>query len=516
MSENLSYSMGESFEMSPEIELYALTCASLSQPTYYVNDPNRFIERIRGLIGRVDPLFVGQLAVYIREKMNLRKIPLILTVELAKVHNNDDLIRRLSRRVIQRADEIVTLLDYYVKANELKPKVVEKKGVKRTKTVHSLSNQMKKGIADAFHKFNEYQFGKYNRAVSGIKLRDALFLTHPKPSNGMEKILFDKIASDTLSTPETWETKKSDAGQVGADSKKVWEELILSGKMGYMALLRNLRNFLKDDIDSLLISKVASILSDPENVKKSKQLPFRFLSAWRMLNGDIDYSGWDVMSVKRPDVYNEICTPILLEALENAVDCSLDNIPMFANKSILLATDVSGSMIQNVSEKSSIRLFDIGALFANLVHKRVSDSKVGMFGDTFKILDDLPEGTLQATNELYRREGEVGYSTNGYLVVEHALNEYKKSGITYDSIMIFTDTQLWGRHSINTLWNEYRAYVPNAKLYLFNLSSYGQTPISLKGNGVSLITGWSDSIFKVLQNIENGEDILSEIREISL
>jgi TROVE domain. len=120
--------------------------------------------------------------------MNLRTIPMVLTVELAKCHKGDNLLRRLAGKVISRADEITELLSYYVKANNLEPKFVESKGGHNVeKKVYKLSNQLRKGIADSFFKFDEYQFAKYNRDGE-IKLRDALFLTHPKTKNRSPKV----------------------------------------------------------------------------------------------------------------------------------------------------------------------------------------------------------------------------------------------------------------------------------------------------------------------------------------
>jgi len=67
-------------------------------------------------------------------------------------------------------------------------------------------------LALAFNKFDEYQFSKYNRDAD-VKLRDALFLVHPRPKTELQQLLFDKIAADTLDTAYTWETELSRAGQ---------------------------------------------------------------------------------------------------------------------------------------------------------------------------------------------------------------------------------------------------------------------------------------------------------------
>ena len=517
---DINHEGDSSYKLTPEMELYSMVCTSALQPKFYVPNTNDQLNKIKTALRNVDPLFAAQLAVYAREKMYLRSIPLVLAVELTKIYKgNDDLIRRLTKRVVQRADEITELLSYYVKANKKEPKVIKTKGNHTTyKTIHGLSNQMNKGIKDLFEsgKFNEYQLAKYNRKTE-IKLRDALFLSHPKPQNQEQKDLFNKLANNDLDIPYTWEVEMSMAGEIKGSKKEVWENMIDSGKMGYMAMLRNLRNFVKEGISNEHIYKVAERLSDYEQVKRSKQLPFRFLSAYRALGqnparnmywGENDYATSE----------NENCHPALLRALEKAVCISVENIPMFTGEDVLIATDVSGSMQHTFSERGTTQLFDIGTLLAMLLQNRCANATVGMFGDTWKVLDDLPSNNiLEATNEVHKREGEVGYSTNGWKILDWCLKTKKK----YDRIMIFTDCQMWNsnnrdKNSINRLWYRYRSISPKTKLYLFDLSGYGGSPLDMRDNNVHLISGWSEKIFNVMSNIEQGGSSLDEIKEIKL
>jgi 60 kDa SS-A/Ro ribonucleoprotein len=91
-----------------------------------------------------------------------------------------------------------------------------------------------------------------------------------------KQTLFDKIAEQTLQGPCAWETQLSTRG----NSKEVWEQLIDSGKADYMALLRNLKNILDAGLDEERMEQVAAKLEDPDQVRRSRQLPVRFLSAY--------------------------------------------------------------------------------------------------------------------------------------------------------------------------------------------------------------------------------------------
>ena len=97
---------------------------------------------------------------------------------------------------------------------------------------------MKKGLAAAFPKFDEYQLAKYDRG-GPIKLRDVLFLCHAKPRDAAQAGVWKQLiwgrahharhlGGCTLSS--------------GADKREAWERLLREQKLGALALLRNLRN----------------------------------------------------------------------------------------------------------------------------------------------------------------------------------------------------------------------------------------------------------------------------------
>ena len=487
----VNYENAPAYRLSAEWDLYATVVTSSLSDKFYETGNDR-LEKLRQLIQTNDPLFVARLAVYAREKMNLRSIPLVLAVELAKTHSGDALVRQMTARIIQRADEITELLAYYQLANNRQ----------EIKKLNRLSKQLQAGLQNAFNKFDEYQFAKYNRDTE-IKLRDALFLVHPRAKNEDQQLIFNKIVENKLQIPYTWETELSALGQTKFETpeakkeafKNKWEELIDSGKVGYMALLRNLRNILEADVSLQHIQTVCETLSSKDKVLKSKQLPFRFLAAYRELSKVVSGYSSKVMT-----------------ALEDAVKVSAENIPGFSETTkVLIACDVSGSMQRAISPKSKMMNYDIGLMLGMLLKSRCKNVVSGIFGDTWKIVNLPDSGILSNVDAFYKREGEVGYSTNGYLVIEDLINRNK----VMDKIMIFTDCQLWDSRGFNTqmidVWKKYKTIAPTAKLYLFDLAGYGHVPLDITNEDVHLIAGWSDKIFDVLQAIDNGSDALKEI-----
>lgn len=279
-----------------------------------------------------------------------------------------------------------------------------------------------------------------------------------------------------------------------------------------MALLRNLRNILEAGVSYLHIGKVCAVLSSVEQVAKAKQFPFRYLSAYReliSLGSDSSAKGLEA---------SKGYTGELLDALEKAVQASAQNIKGFnPDTKVLLACDVSGSMQQPVSAKSKVLLYDVGLMLAMLLQSQCKNVQVGMFGDKWKTINVPRNEILSNVQEFYKREGEVGYSTNGYLVIKDLIERRVKM----DKVMFFTDCQLWNSNRttdhIQALWELYKKNVaPDARLYLFDLKGYGQSPLQLLQKDVCLLSGWSDKVFDVLDALEKGGSAQDEISKIEL
>lgn len=499
----LNHEGSRAFRMTPEMELYTAAVTSALSGKFY-ESPKEFVGRISTLVGKVDPMFVAQLAVYTRTVMNLRSIPLLLLVELAKVHSGDDIVSRAVGKTVLRADEITELLACYQWRNPAS-------GIKK---LGKLSRQIQNGLKEAFNRFDEYQFAKYDRKDAEVKLKDALFLVHPKAKDAAQQVLFDKIVAGTLQTPYTWETQLSALGQQQFETpeakkaavKALWEELLDSGKLGYMALLRNLRNILQAEVSPEHVERMCERLADTEQVAKSKQLPFRFLSAYR-----------EIMNVVSPH------TGIILDALEKAALASVANIQGFdINTHVLLASDLSGSMFVPVSPKSSIENADIGVLLSSMLRSKCKSVIAGAFGDRWMVVNAPIKPILANTCDLRKSANVVGCSTNGYKVIDWLI----ENNICVDKVMFFTDCQMWDSEHrrgwfrsekyVSDSWHKYKAKYPEAKLYLFDLAGYGQAPINLVEPDVYLIAGWSEKVFDVMSAIDRGEDALSEIRKIVL
>jgi hypothetical protein len=450
-----------------------------------------------------DPEYAKGLVLALRQDFHLRSVTHVLAAELAhrQVPETADIIEA----ICERPDDMKEILAYYTK----------KYGDKK------LPNSIKKGLGKAFAKFNEYQLSKYDQKGK-VWLRDILRISHPKPANQEQAELWKKVVKDELAPAETWEHKISSEGSTTEN----WAELVKDNKLGYMALLRNLRNLLKKDVPMEVIDQVCAKLTDPEQVKKSKQLPFRFFSAYKSLKSELgksqpnrrqwlydegDDNRGNLKEDKKAESDINACkVEKVFDALEKAARLSACNLPKLNGTSVI-ACDVSSSMEMPISEKSSVERFDIGLVMGALANGFSDKDITGIFGDTWKEIELDPNKPLTSTWEMHRREGEVGYATNGYQVIKSLLETRRK----VDRVLFFTDCQMYGRDTYNEysekncdirdFISRYRKEInKDLKLYFFDMAGYGNCVIPEQDPQTMIVGGWSEKLFDIIPAFEEG------------
>ena len=301
------------YAMDDKSKLVTMVLTSFFNEKKFYGDNSTEMEQLISKVIQQDAKFVSNLAVYARRVFHMRSVSHVMTAYLAHEPNGKPFARKSVKGVSLRGDDVTEILSFYL----------EKFG-------KPIPQSLSKGIADVLKGFDEYTLAKYAGNKKAVKMKDLIILCHPKPQDETQADLWKRCIEGRLSTPETWETQLSQKG----NTTETWESLIDSGKVGYMALLRNLRNIIKANPAN--IEKVYQTIENPEAVKRSKQLPFRFLSA---------YSEIERLHQKRA-----------LDALENAMLASLENLPQISGKTVI-AIDVSGSMTDTISAKSECTVF---------------------------------------------------------------------------------------------------------------------------------------------------------------
>lgn len=300
--------------ISPEAMLRrSVLSTMLWEGNAYGIDGVTVADRIKTLVAKVKPEYVSDLAAEARSKFKLRHVPLLLARELAR---SCKLSANTLAEIIQRPDEMGEFLSIYWKDGKT-----------------AVSNQVKKGLAKCFSKFNEYQLAKWDSNGAAIALRDVMFICHPRPKDSAQEALFKRIANKEMKTPDTWETALSG----GADKKETFSRLMAEKKLGALAFIRNLRNMLSAGISE------SEIRAYSKNIDLERVLPFRYIAA-----------------VKH--------APQLTDMLEDMMFRTLAGMPKLKGRTVLVV-DTSGSMCQPISGKSELSRMDAAAALAMLARE---------------------------------------------------------------------------------------------------------------------------------------------------
>lgn len=405
-----------------------LSCM-LWEDTFY-EDGVSIATRINKLVTLCEPNAVQALARQARGEYNLRHAPLHLIVALIRAGKTNARFREGLREtiadVIQRPDELAELLALY-----WNPKKVP------------LTKQLQRGLGDAFPKFNAYSLAKYNQD-NPIKLRDVLFLSHAKPKDAEQAEIWQQLINGTLPIPNTWEVRLSEA-HTASEKRAVWESLLRENALGAMALIRNLRNMEKVDVNENLIRN--AMLS----AKTDRVLPFRFITASR-------YS----KNFKRE--------------LEKMMLKCLEGTEQLKGNTIILV-DVSGSMDVALSAKSEMLRWEAAgglAILAKAVFPKsqihtFSHQTVRVHGDGFELIENI--GKSQQHGGTY-------------------LGKAMKDIPTADRVIVITDEQ----SSDSVDWNRF------GMTYVINVAPYKQG-ISYHSNVIHL-DGFSDAVIRWIGKFE--------------
>lgn len=518
----LTRESGAGFVKTEKTALFCLAVTNMvKEPTYYESADKRD-SRMVDLVRKVavaDPEWIAAFVPYLRNVANMRSASIVIAAEAAKalldarpkgVQVTPISIPDLIDSAIVRGDEPAEMLGYWMSVYGRKVPMGVKRGVARAAT----------------RIFNERNAIKYDTNSQSIRYGDVIELTHPAPKAAWQSGLFDHLltrrhgvketsfeglpileaANHLALIPEgerraaievygpemlndagfTWERLSS--WIPGGMDAAAWEAIIPS--MGYMALLRNLRNFEQAKVSKSVLKTVRDKLEDPEQVTKSRQFPYRFYSAWK--NSGSTY---------------------FASAIETALELSTANIPEFSGRTGVLI-DTSGSMAAPVSGRSDIAMWEIGALFAASVAARSGDCVLGIYGDTW---DTVPVdvSVLRTVDRVSKLNGSVGHGTQTW---PSALGMIKEHG-PFDRLLVFTDMQdhpptgsfrahtgrsSWGRASGK---NGASGHLPeDLSVFAWDLSGQPTSNINTNTPGRYLLSGFSDNAFKLVGLLEDSVD----------
>lgn len=433
----------------------------INESKFYCDNTKEMQETISAVIKK-DPQFVANLAVFARKEFNMRSVAHVLTAYLAHEAEGKPYVRKVVKAVSLRGDDVTEIMSCYLSIFG-KP----------------IPNALKKGISDAMQGFDEYTLAKYKGEGKNVKMRDLLCLCRPTPKTSEQSEMWKRCLNGELETPYTWETELSAKG----NNAETWEQLIDSGKVGFMALLRNLRNILTANPSN--VNKVLDYIQNPEAVRKSKQLPFRFLSAYKELEN--------------------IGGSRVFDALENAIEASIENMPKLEGTTVI-AVDTSGSMGRPISGKSKVRCYEI-AMLLGLIANKICDNAIFYTFDTQlkKYAVSHRTAILETVTKTCSGDG-----THMELPFRQMIHDNIKA----DRVIVLSDNECNSSWTtpVQRVADAYRAKTGNdVWVHAIDLMGYGTQ--QFHGKKTNIVAGWSEKVFDFIKLAEQGEGTLEKTIE---
>ncbi len=388
-------------------------------------------QRIAEVAALVPADKLAELAIEARTSFNLRHAPLLLLEILSR--RNPSLLPVTMAHTIQRVDEMAESLAIILACQKAR-------GQNQRKIPHGWAN----GIRKLLPRFDEYQLAKYDRRGQ-LSLRDVLRIARPKPKDEAQAELWRKVVKHELATPDTWEVALSG----GADKKATFERLLREGQLGYLALLRNLRNMVEAHVNSMLVTD--AILARRNGAHRV--LPFRFVAAAR-------------------------AAPQYESALNEAMGASIDLLPDLPGMTIVLV-DVSGSMQDQLSQRSDLTRMDAAAALACIVK---GERRIFSFSNN--LVEVSCERGLAGIPSIIRSQ------PNGGTYMGAAIRKLSNE-ITAQRLIVITDEQSHDQVAAPQF--------PYA--YMINIGSY-KNGVGYGEGWTAHVTGFSENVLRYIQATE--------------
>jgi hypothetical protein len=494
------------FARDAKSELFLLAVTNMVGEDSFYESASQRDSRFSTLVREVavaDIDWLTRFARWLRSDANMRSAPLVLAAEAAKacLDAGQPGSRAIVDAVLQRADEPGEMISYW-----------------HSHYGRKIPKPVKRGVADAATRlYNEKSFIKWDSDSRGIRFADVIQLAHVEPRSPWQSQLFkyaieDRIGVDGLQVPErlevidmnrdfkqltsadidrladegtlaealakagmTWEQ----LGAFGAWTAARWEAMIPS--MGFAALLRNLRNFDQAGVSDVVASTVAARLSDPDQVAKSRQFPFRFYAAFKNV-GSLRWA----------------------HALETGLAQSLSNVPALAGRTLVLV-DQSPSMFPGMyysgnASKSDIVYAEKAALFGSALALRAEKADLVGYGFASYKVDIRKGDSVLRTMQKFHEEN--GTDTMGVLQKHYAGHD--RVVIVTDEQTTIADTYTRSRYGLPALRPVDSVIPRNVDVFTWNLGGYQVAHGA--GPNWHTLGGLSDAAFRLIPLLERGRD----------
>lgn len=502
---------GTGVKQTDEIALVSLLATGLTRMFHEPkNDRENRLLTLIDDVAKKDKYLVAQMLVYARAVLGQRTVTHRAAVHFASLLAGEEWgknffskrdRKRKTGGIVYRLDDMLEIAACYFGVNPGKP----------------LSNPIKKGFATALETADAYELAKYKGDGKTVSLVDIANLVHPKPGKNAEA--FKALMDGTISQFNTAEDKQTRAGQKVAAKVKSgeitkaeakvelkaaktenWKELIENKNIGYLALLRNLRNVIVDSPE--LIDQAGMLLTERNFIRKSLVFPHQIDLALEVILTEIATPNGRKM------------LPYINQAYENSV-INVKELGMDENTAVVI--DTSGSMFSTWGNGLAIN--------GKSTHNRQPIEKAALIGATLgkglgadmyqfsSTCASIVYNPLDSINSIKQsvlaQQGRVGHSTR-FNEIFRTLNQSRG----YDRIFIISDLQGADNIIANSEYQEYKRLFGEPYIYTIDLTGYGTNMFKQSGKLFQL-AGYSAQIYETAKLYETDFNaLINEIRKI--
>ena len=478
---------GNAYAFTPRHALAQYAMTGCLNHTFY-SSAEMQLEKVLTTAQEIDDEFLAKLAIYSREQGAMKDMPAVLlailaarqsayfAVAFARVVNNGKMLRNFVQIV--------------------------RSGVTGRK---SLGSRPKRLVQTWL---NEASTQKLLNAAVGNdpSLADVVKMVHPQPKNAEQAAVFAWLIGkpfDVNALPKVIQDYELVKRGVSIDLPDVPFQMLthltlnteqwtnIGKNMGWQALRINLNTLLRHGVfnDAKMVNWVADRLRDKESIRKSNAFPYQLMMAYQAAK-------------------KEMPAPIV-DALQDALEIALSNVPDLQGKKVVVCPDVSGSMQSVVTgyrkgATSSVRCIDVAGLVSAAMLRNNPQTVVLPFEN--KVVDiRLNSRDSVLTNA--KRLASIGGGGTDCSAPLTWLNNQKSA---VDVVIFVSDNESWlrnkpyGASETMRQWAEIKKRNPKAKLICIDIQPYASTQAT-DSEDILNIGGFSDEVFKLIGLFANNQ-----------
>ena len=526
---------GVAYDLEAKEALAQLAVTGCFNQTFYVSAKDQ-LDTVKTLVGKVDPDFIGKLAVYSREKGFMKDMPAFLlgylSGLLAQTAKAEDEARKAGKGA-EAAGLSAKVRNLSAMLLEVFPRVVDNGKMLRNyvQIVRSGQSGRKsfgsspKRLIGAWFETRSDEQVFFASVGNDPSLADVIRLCRPAPMTQERAALYgyflgktkgkfgDKEFTVAEALPDvvrSYEGFRKDPASTALPkapyemleglplTESQWKELAM--RSSWQQTRQHLNTFHKKGVfkDPAVVKALAEKLRDEKLIARAKAMPYQLMVAYMNMQGEIPIE--------------------ISNALQDAVEIATRNIPVIDGM-VAVFPDVSGSMSSAVtgqrvnpktgkveSHTSKVRCIDVAALVAAAVLRTNPQAIVIPFAETARDVKLNPKDSIMTNAKILHSH--PGGGTN----CSAALAEIHRRGLTPDLCWYVSDNESWvdsararynGGTGVMTEWDKLARKNPKAKLVCMDIqpNTTSQAP---SRPSILNVGGFNDTVFEDVSTFWSG------------